>query len=122
MATRFDLLSRFVLDAICDDYENLAEVSKHVGGLGQRCGLTFESDEIIRALGDLMNRGLARGFLLTPNSKPPNEVDRLPDEKEIGKYYFRVTQRGMDLQLAPYDEWPFDDENVLRRDWCAPAE
>jgi hypothetical protein len=110
----------FVLDAICDDYENIAEITKHVEHLASRCGMTFESAEIVQALGSLMDSGLARGYLLTPTSEPPEEIERLPDPGELEKYYFLVTKKGMDLQLSDYEGWPFDDENALRKDWRPP--
>jgi hypothetical protein len=118
--TRSDLLKMFVLNEISDEYLKVPEITKRVEDLGSACGMILEPNEIVRALGDLMETKLARGFLLTPNSKTPKEIGRIPDPADMEKYYFRVTKKGMDLQLSDYEGWPFDDENALRKDWRPP--
>jgi hypothetical protein len=118
--TRSDLLKMFVLNEISDEYLKVAEITKRVEDLGSACGMILEPNEIIRALGDLMQTKLARGYLLTPTSKPPKEIGRIPAPADMEKYYFRVTKKGMERQLALDKDWPFDADNVLRKDWHPP--
>jgi len=116
----------FVLDGIADDYENLQQIAKQVASLSSDCGTTIELSEILIALGDLVGAGLAKAYRLS--SSEPEEICKMPAASEIGSpylttandIYFLVTTKGMDLQLSPNKDWPFDENNLLRRDWAPP--
>ena len=125
MVRRRDLVRMFVLDQISDDYECLHQITKQVADLSSRCAFTIELDEILAALGDLISGGLARAYRFSPkvegiDGTPPIEEIGSPDAPGIDDVYFRVTEKGMQLQLSDYPDWPFDDHNVLRPDWKPP--
>jgi len=123
---RSELVRTFVLNGIADDYENLEQITKQVDGLSAGCGMTIQSSEILEALGDLVGAGLAKAYRLS--SSEPEEICKMPAASEIGSpylttandIYFLVTTKGMDLQLSPKKDWPFDENNLLRRDWAPP--
>jgi len=114
-----------VLDQISDDYECLHQITKQVADLTSRCGLTIETPEILAALGDLISGGLARAYRLSPkvegiDGMPPIDQIGSPGEPGIDDVFFWVTEKGMQLQLSDYPDWPFDEDNVLRSDWKPP--
>ncbi len=123
---RSELVRTFVLNGIADDYENLEQITKQVDGLSAGCGMTIQSSEILEALGDLVRAGLAKAYRLS--SDGAKEIDGMPSAHEIGSpnrttasdSYFWVTKKGMDLQLSPCEDWPFDENNLLRSDWSPP--
>jgi len=123
---RSELVRTFVLNGIADDYENLEQITKQVDGLSAGCGMTIQSSEILEALGDLVGAGLAKAYQLSSNQ--PEEIIGMPPTNEIGSpnlttasdIYFWVTKKGMDVQLSPCEDWPFDENNRLRSDRSPP--
>lgn len=115
--TRNELIRRMVLNAIADDYENvdqiiLPQVAKDCAKLG----FAIERSEIVKALGELVASGLAKGFLL---SDAPVELQSMPSLEVVEEdftTYFYVTKNGRDAQLS--DEWwPFDDDGEPLPNW-----
>lgn len=112
-----------VLDAICDDYENLHQITKHLSGL------SLETSEILQTLSDLIDAGLARAYRLDntaeelPGMPSSNEVGS-PCESAIGDPWFYLTEAGMKLHLCHLSDsgfdWPWDDEGVRRKGWSPP--
>jgi hypothetical protein len=47
---------------------------------------------------------------------PANEIGS-PNLTTGSDIYFWLTKKGMDLQLSPYKDWQFDENNLLRSDW-----
>jgi len=121
IGNRSELIKRFVLNAIADDFENLEQITKDVTNLSGKCGLTITSSEIVRGLGCLIETGLAKAYRLYASERPPDEISSLPPAKDIDHYYFGITEKGMSVQLSDYDGWPFDEQNVLRKGWAAPT-
>ena len=115
---RSELVRRVVLDQISDDYECLHQIRKQVNLFSSGCGLSIETHEIVETLGDLIAHGLAKAEGI--DGMPPADEIGSPDEPGIDDVYFRVTEKGMQLQLSDYPDWPFDDRNVLRPDWKPP--
>lgn len=121
--TRKELIRRFVLNEICDDYENLEMIHKWVTRKSARAGLTVQDAEIIEALAGLIQSGLARTYRFRPPYKsPPDRLSGVPPLKEIGKYYFWATPQGRDLQVSDRSWYPFDDDEELRKDWSVPTQ
>ncbi|HLJ45623.1 MAG TPA: hypothetical protein VKU01_06435 [Bryobacteraceae bacterium] len=118
--SRSDLIQMFVLDAIADDYENLAHIKIDVTSLSSRAGLAVEPGEVTDALIRLIERGLATAFNLR-GWNPPEEYPGIPPSCDIDEYYFWTTSEGKKVQLADYPEWPFDEDNNRRNDWQAPS-
>src|SRR5258706_5382687 len=118
MVRRRDLVRTVVLDQISDDWECLHQIRIQVDLFSSGCGLIIEAHEILDALGDLISGGLAKAEGI--DGMPSIEEIGSPDEAGINDVYFRVTEKGMQLQLSDYPDWPFDDRNVLRPDWKPP--
>jgi hypothetical protein len=116
----------FVLNSICDDYENLAvSIAGPVTEDGARCGLVIERPEIVRALTELVEGGLAKAYRLHGDGRTDfaEEMERRPslDEMEDPRGpWFYITEAGRNVHRAEYQGWPFDDEGELRKDWTPP--
>jgi hypothetical protein len=111
-----------VLNAICDDYEDIGQIKTLVGRDAGHCGMKIEWPEIETALRELVRGGLARAYKLYPSSRPPHIHGGMPPAREMVEHgaYFSVTAEGMKLHLAEFEGWPFDEENNLRKDWTPP--
>jgi hypothetical protein len=116
-----ELIRLMVLNSICDDYENvdqiiLPEVAKDCAKLG----FAVERSEIVKALGELIEDGMARGYLLSPREPCCTELQGMPPldiVEEYFKTYFYITKKGMDFHLSDDTWWPFDDDGEPRPDW-----
>jgi len=109
----------FVLEVIADDYESLQEIYEEVTEFGLRCGIHIQQTEIVEELVRLIETHLAKAFRLSP-TKPAEEINGVPPLNEIAECYFWVTPAGRRLQTSPSEDWPFDDNGCLRRDWHSP--
>jgi hypothetical protein len=123
--TRAELVLRFTLNAICDDYENLSVTIAHeVTKDGADCGVRIEKAEIVAALAELLNRGWAKAYRMDGSgSGAPPEIEGMPSLEEMEDFFgawFYITGAGMKVQLADWEFWPFDDDNRLRKDWTPP--
>ena len=118
---RGELVRLLVLDAICDDYENLDQVIlRDVALSGAKCGLTIERAEVVDALSGLIRDGLAKAYLLSSTKPWSTELQGMPplDIVEADfKTYFYITEKGMQLQLADDSSWPFGAEGNLLPNW-----
>ncbi len=122
--SRGELVVRLVLNWISDDYENLSQtIADGVTKDGTECGMAIEKSEIVAALEELVTRGWAKAYRLFTNGAPPVEFDRMPTIEEMEDFngaWFYVTNAGMKVQLEPWEFWPWDDDNQLRKDWTPP--
>jgi hypothetical protein len=120
--TRAELVRRFVLNAICDDYENVGvSIAAEVFATGRRCGLEIDRQELSQALRELIEMGWAKAYYLRQHGI--DEIAGMPPVEQIedfdGPWFYR-TDEGLRVQLADWAPWPFDDENALRKSWTAP--
>ncbi len=107
---RNDLIRLMVLNAICDDYENVDQmILPYVEKDCAKLGLTMERSEIVNALSELVGGGLARAYPL-PSSEPLQGMPGLDAVEENFTTYFFITEKGMDLHLSDDTWWPFDDQ------------
>jgi hypothetical protein len=120
--TRKELVCRFVLNEIGDDYENLEHIRSLIAKEAERCGLVISIVEIAQALVDLMEAGLAKAYKLTPTRRTAEEVPSVPSLDRIGEYYFWATPKGIELQVSDGDWYPFDENGELRKDWVVPTQ
>jgi hypothetical protein len=98
---RKELVRRFVLNEIGDDYENLEHIRSLMAKDAERCGLTISTDEIVQSLADLIQSGLAKAYRFRPPYKSqPDQIPRMPPLEEIREYYFWATPEGRDLQVS----------------------
>lgn len=118
---RSELVRRLVLNAICDDYQNVDQVIlRDVAQDGAKCGLTIDRPEVVAALSRLIDEGLAKAYLLFGRDAFSNELKGIPAldsvEKDF-KTYFSITKKGMDVHLSDDSWYPLDDEGNLKPDW-----
>ena len=116
---RNEILRMFILDVLADDYENLEKIRREVTELGARAGLTIEQPEISRGVTDLTDSGLVRAYRLSP-TRPAEELQGVPPPEEVEDLYYWLTDKGREIQLSDYPQWPFDEAGNLRGDWRPP--
>ena len=117
--TRRELVRLFVLNWICDNYENVDQlILEKVASMGARTGITISRPEIVDALTRLVNEGLAKAYLFASDASGEIEgMPRLDTIEEDFVTYFRATEKGMELQLSPKPKWPFDEDGNLKPGW-----
>ncbi len=111
---RGELVRRLVLNAICDDYENIDQIIlPQVIEDGAECGLkNVQRLEIVDALTDLVAQGLAAAFTLSPYEPHSVPIDGMPSADSVEenfKTYFLITQKGAQLHLADSGPLKLDD-------------
>lgn len=110
---RTEHIRLMVLNAICDDYENVVQVIlPNVSKDCAKLGLTIERSEIVSALGELVGGGLAKAYLLSSSEPRTTELPGMPpldDVEENFTTYFYITKEGTELHLSEDTWWPFDD-------------
>ena len=120
---RKELIRMFALDAFADDRESIQQISEDVTRLAGECGLTVELPEIVQALAGLVKDGCANLYRYYADGKTPDLVSGVPpqfSETNGDSYYFQITERGMELEMADYKGWPFDNKGALREGWEPP--
>jgi len=77
--------------------------------------VTFDRQELINALSELIKLGLAKAYNLEPN--PPRAFPGVPSLAEFGDFstYCYITGDGK-IELHRMD-WPFDDSGELLPDF-----
>ena len=110
---RSELIRRMVLNAISDDYENVDQVIlRDVVQDGAKLGFTIERSDIVDALAELIEDGLAKAYVMSSMDRA-QELQGMPQldvVEEDFKTYFYITKKGMDLHLSDDTWWPFGDE------------
>jgi hypothetical protein len=113
---RNELIRWMVLDEICDDYENVDQIIlPDVARDCAKLGFVVDRSNIVKALGELIEGGLAKAYLLSGTK--PEELRGMPSLdviEEDFKTYFYVTPKGKELHLSDDSWWPFDDEGNPR--------
>lgn len=120
---RSELIRRMVLNAMCDDFENVDQIILPV--VARDCaklGFTVERSEIVKTLGELVAAGMAKAYLLSGHNRDPfsGELQGMPSldiVEENFETYFYVTKKGMDLHRSDDTWWPFDDEDNVLPNW-----
>ncbi len=111
--SRSELIRRMVLNAICDDYENVDQII--LPSVAKDCaklGFSVDKFDVAGALAELVKDGLAKAYLLS-GSEAPKEFEGMPSlevVEENFKTYFYITKKGMDLHRSDDTWWPFDHE------------
>jgi hypothetical protein len=112
---RNELIRRMVLNDICDDYENVDQVIfPEVVETAARLGLTITRPEVVQALAELIERGLAKAYRLSRTE--PIDYEGMPPmmdvvEEDFATYFFR-TKEGLELILSD-DSWrPLGDLEI----------
>ncbi len=109
---RDELIRKMVLSEISDDYENVDQIVFPV--VARECaklGLVVERSDVVGALAELIEQGLAKVYLLS--TTPAKELESMPSLEVIEEdfeTYFYITKKGMDYHLSDDTWWPFDDQ------------
>ena len=99
-----------VLNEIAEDYENVDQIILPV--VARECaklGIVVERSDIVNALAELIEDGLAKAYLLS-GREPTKELQGMPQVDKVEtsfKTYFYITKKGMDVHLADDTWWPF---------------
>jgi hypothetical protein len=113
---RRELIQRLVLNAICDDYENVDQVIlRDVARDGAKLGLAVERSDVVGALAELIKGGLAKAYFLSSTGQAKG-LESMPSLEVVEvnfQTYFYITKQGMVLHRSDDKWWPFDDESKL---------
>jgi hypothetical protein len=122
---RSDLVRMLVLNEICDDYENLTiSIMPPVVERGRQCGVKVEKSDLVRALNELIESGLAKAYWLRGDGRPVEEFETMPTLSQMEDPYgawFLVTEEGLKIHRTNGDFWPFHEDDELRQDWIPPV-
>jgi len=112
---RNELVRRLVLNAMCDDYENVDQIIlPNVAKDGARFGLAIDRPEVVKTLAGLVEDGLAKAYKLAGKEPYSTELDGMPSldiVEEDFETYFYITKKGMDFHLSDDTWWPFSDDD-----------
>jgi hypothetical protein len=101
---RRGLVQLLVLDAICDDYENIDQIIlPDVARAGKEHNLNIDRAEVVDALGRLVSNGLAKAYFLSSKEPTCREADGMPDVgivEESFRTYFYITDSGLKYYLS----------------------
>jgi hypothetical protein len=120
--TRAELIRTLVLREICDDFEDILQITNWTVESGSKCGLTVTHDDIIQALRELIEMGHAKAYNLERWTDPPAAENEVPAYEEINpmKPRFSRTEKGLAFQEANSASGPYDENHDLRESWPPP--
>jgi hypothetical protein len=117
--TRREYVRLEVLNSICDDGENVdQEILSMVNVDADKTGITISRAEVVEALTELVEGGLAKAWHLSPSQSV--ELSSMPPMDEIEEFfktYFFITEKGMKVHLSDDSWYPVDGEGNLRPGW-----
>ena len=94
------MIRLFVLDAICDDYENVDQVIiGHVAGYCAKLGMAVDRSDVVRALAELVEGGMAKAYLLSGTEPFKEDLEGMPPLDVVETHfqtYFYITKKGME--------------------------
>jgi hypothetical protein len=109
----------FVLNACCDDYEDIEQITKQVNELCPQCGLDVAREDILQALRELIELGYVRAWNLAEQQvrKPPRDYVGMPSLEEITALdpYF-ITRDNLPFREILSTDL-FDDTGTLSAQW-----
>lgn len=122
---RSELIRRMVLNAMCDDFENVDQIIlPMVARDCAKLGFLVERADNVKKLTGLVIDGLAKVYLLSGTEPFRTELQGMPPvdvAEEDFKIYFYITKKGMEFHRSHDAWWPFDgDDNVLPRQLNSP--
>jgi hypothetical protein len=119
--TRAELIRMFVVDSMCDDYEDIQQITKWTVEWGSKCGLTISHEDIIRALRELIEMGYAKAWDLTqPKREPPKEYQGMPTRDQIrgmDPHFISQTEEGVKSFEQLPTEWLLDERKRIPEVW-----
>jgi hypothetical protein len=93
MDNTFQILRRFVMDAVADDYEDFVMIVHEVQRWATEDELSFAEVDIWNALDRLMKDGVVKAWNLPGSRELPIEVHQVTPEARQTCYFF-LTDRG----------------------------
>jgi hypothetical protein len=116
--TRAELIRRFVLNSICDDYEDIERITNYIDEVGPKCGLAISNEDIFRALRELIELGYAKAWDLTRWPDPPATEDQGTQAREeitpLNPGFAR-TEEGLAFHKTSSTSGAFDEDHHLRQ-------
>ena len=129
---RAEFVQRLVLNAMCDDFENVDQIIlPTVATVGGKCGLAINRSEVVEALRALVENGFAKAYDLSATGDSPfsGELQGMPpmdlvEDDFTFKTYFYITKQGIEFHRSKSAWWPLtdDDDEALRPDWIPPED
>jgi hypothetical protein len=122
---RAELIRVLVLASIWNGYTTVEFTQMRMDDLALRLATTFSRDEIMNALGELIELGYAKAARLD-RGDPACEYVGMPPLEDVVPYraYFWLTPEGRAYHLSNDSWWPFEesdeDELKLGKDWVPP--
>src|SRR5208283_3293115 len=86
------------------------------------CGMPVERSDILRALTEGIESGLAQAYRLAVDAEPLQEMPSLEEMETPHTIDYYLTPKGMELHLAYNDLWPFVEQGILKDGWTLPTE
>ncbi|HWB85275.1 MAG TPA: hypothetical protein VG675_14120 [Bryobacteraceae bacterium] len=115
---RSEVIRRMVLNEISDDYENVDQVI--LPNVARECanlGIIVERSQVVEALAELVESGLAKAYRLSC-IEPAEELRDMPPVdvvEEHFKTYFYISEKGLEVHLSDDASPPFDEDGNSRR-------
>ena len=117
---RKELVRIVVLLDVSDDYETTVHIAQRLTNVANTCRVAFERHEVVDALSELLNTGLANVYRLSPYA-PVEKIVGIPSASEFDDDYthFYITDEGkMEIDRMRRGAWPFDDDGNFRQEFC----
>jgi hypothetical protein len=111
--TQSEFIRRLVLNAICDDFENVDQVIlPEVARVGAKCGLAIPGSDVLEALRALVETGLAKAYELSAADRDPfsGEIQGMPSlavpEEDLPQHCGRLEGRTIRThRITPRNGW-----------------
>ena len=108
---RKDLIRLVTLLEIADNFVEPEHVYDRVAGRLGIFKIAVSPEESRASLIELIESGFAKAYWLGPG--PQKELDGVPSPADFQKYYFHITEEGVEMIPIWRGQWPFDDEGDL---------
>jgi hypothetical protein len=117
--TRVELIRMFVLDSMCDDFEDIERITDWTIEWGSKCGLMVSHDDIIQALHELIELGYTKAYDLERWADPPTTESQREEITPLNPRFAR-TEEGLAFQKANSTNRPLDEDHNFRESWLTP--
>ena len=122
--TRAELLRRFILNAVCDDYEELEMIYYCVYRDATECHLWIERADVMDALMEAVESGFVKAYRV--RAVPPKVLEVMEgmpsaEERETPfTIWYYLTPKGKQLHMSDDDDLPWDEQGRIKEGWVGP--
>jgi len=115
--TRKDFIRRAVLNACCDDWENIdQQMLQQAAEYCAKCGITIGRPDVVETLAELLKDGLVQAYG-PPSGYPLDAMPAVDQPEEYFETYFYLTDKGMELHMSDNPSDALDYHGKLRPNW-----